>query len=82
MTKTFGNFVQVGMANFIPTPKCLPMGVNVAKISAFVKISVLAKDSCVDDCAYILESVPMNQNHSFEASCSEDANFLRLFEKL
>ena len=49
------------------------MGVIVAKISVLVKISVFAKDSRVDDCAYILETVPMIQDHSFEASCSEDA---------
>ena len=68
--------VQVRMANFTPTAKCLPMGVIVAKISVLVKISIFAKDSCVDDCAYILETVPMNQDHSFEASCSEDADLL------
>ena len=76
VTKTFGNFVQVRMANFTPTAKCLLMGVIVAKISALVGISIFAKDSCVDDCAYILETAPMNQDHSFEASCSEDADLL------
>ena len=76
MTKTFGNFVQVRMANFTPAAKCLPMGVIVAKLS------VLARDSCVDDFAYILETVPMNQDHSFEASCSEDADLLHLLEEL
>ena len=60
VTKTFGNSVQVRMANFTPTAKCLPMGVIVAKISVLVKISVFAKDSCVDGCAYILETAPMN----------------------
>ena len=49
VTKTFGNSVLVRMANFTPTAKCLPMGVIVAKISVLVKISVFAKDSCVDD---------------------------------
>ena len=58
------------------------MGVIVAKISALVKISVFAKDLCVDDCAYILETAPMNQDHSFEASCSENANLLFLWEEL
>ena len=43
VTKTFGNSVQVRMANFTPTAKCLPMGVIVAKIS------VLARDSYVDE---------------------------------
>ena len=80
--KTFGNFVQVRMASFIPSAKCLPMGVIVAKIRVLVKISVLAMDSCVDDCAYILETVPMNQDHSFEASCSEDADLLHLLVEL
>ena len=60
VTNTFGNSVLVRMANFTPTAKCLPLGVIVAKISVF------AKDSCVDDCAYILETVPMIQDHSFE----------------
>ena len=67
VTKTFGNSVLVRMANFTPTTKCLPMGVIVAKISVLVKISVFAKDSCVDNCACILETVPMIQDHSFEA---------------
>ena len=35
-TKTFGNLVQVRMANY-PTAKSLPMGVIVAKISVLVK---------------------------------------------
>ena len=61
------------MVNFTSTPKCLPMGVIVAKISALVKIRVLGMDSCVDDCA--------NQDHSFEALCSENADFLLLLEK-
>ena len=78
--KTFGNVVQ--MANFTPTAKCLPMEVIIAKISVLVKISILVRDSCVDDCAYILEIVPMNQDHSFEASCSEDADFLHLLKEL
>ena len=82
VTKTFGNSVQVRMANFTPTAMCLPMGVIVAKISTLVNISVLAKDSCVDDCAHILEIVPMNQDRSFEASCSKDADFLLLWEEL
>ena len=60
VTKTFGNFAQVRMANFTSTAKYLPMGVIVAKISALAKICVLARDSCVDDCANILESVPMH----------------------
>ena len=80
--KTFGNSVLVRMANFTPTAKCLPMGVIVAKIGALVKISVFAKDSCVDDCAYILETVPMIQDHSFEALRSEDADLLLLWEEL
>ena len=29
-----------------------------------------------------LETVPMNQDHSFKASCSEDADLLLLWEKL
>ena len=58
------------------------MGVIVAEISVLVKISVLARDSCVDDCAYILETVPMNQDHLFEASCGEDADLLHLLEEL
>ena len=82
VTKTFGNSVLVRMANFTPTAKCLPMGVIVAKIGALVKISVFAKDSCVNDCAYILETVPMIQNHSFEALRSEDADLLLLWEEL
>ena len=82
VTKTFGNSVQVRMDNFTPTAKCLSMGVIAAEISVLVKISVLARDSCVDDCAYILETVPMNQDHLFEASCGEDADLLRLLEEL
>ena len=82
VTKTFGNSVQVRMAIFTPTAKCLPMGLIVAKISVLVKISVFAKDSCVDDCAYILETVPMIQDHFFEALCSEDADLLLLWEEL
>ena len=76
VTKTFGNSVLVRMANFTPTAKRLPMGVIVAKIIVLVKISVFAKDSYVDDCAYILEIVPMIQDHSFAVSCSEDADLL------
>ena len=82
VTKTFGNSVQVRMANFTPTAKCLPMGVTAAKISVLVKISVFAKDSCVDDCAYNLETVPMNQDHSFETSFHEGADLLLLWEEL
>ena len=82
VTKTFGNSVQVRMANFTPTAKCLPMGVIAAKISVLMKISVFAKGLCVDDRAYILETAPMNQDHSFEASCSEDADLLPLWEEL
>ena len=82
VTKTFDKFVQIKMANFTYTPKCLPLGVIVAKISALVKISGFAKDSCVDDCAYILETVPIIQDHSLEASCSEDADLFLLWEEL
>ena len=82
VTKTFGNSVQVRMADFTPTTRCLPLGVIVAKISVLVKISVFAKDSCVDDCAYILETAPMNQDNSFEASFGEDADLLLLPEEL
>ena len=54
----------------------------VAKISALVNISVLARNSCVSYCAYILESVHMRQEHFFEASCSENNSFLHLLEEL
>ena len=36
----------------------------------------------MDDCAYIVESVPMHQDHSFETSCCEIADFLHLLEEL
>ena len=58
------------------------MGAIAAKASALVNISVLAKELCVDDYAYISESVPMPQKYSFEALCSEDADFLHLLEGL
>ena len=82
VTKTFDKFVQIKMANFTYTPKCLPLGVIVAKISALMKISGFAKDSCVDDCAYILETLPIIQDHSLEASCSGDADLFLLWEEL
>ena len=82
VTKTFGNSVLVRMANFTPTAKCLPMGVIVAKIGGSGEISIFAEDSCVDDCAYILETVPMIQDHSFEALRNEDADLLLLWEEL
>ena len=75
VTKTLRNSMQVKMANFATITEFLSMGVIVAKTIVLKKIIVTARDSCVDDCDQVIQSVPRHQGHSSEASCSKHATF-------